>query len=117
MKTNPYLPSSKQITRKYRSSIAETVHKTVQGFHQTGVVDDRTMRRFDDQCLTPVLDFAPDDIKRLRKRERVSQTVFARYLNVSSTVVSQWERGVKKPGPTAAKLLSLVEKNGLESIA
>ncbi len=101
----------------YGSEVLDTVHKTASGLHRLGLIDDKTMRDFDEGCLTPVLDFTPTQIKRLRKKEGVSQTVFARYLNVSSTIISQWERGLKKPGPTAAKLLSLVEKNGLESIA
>jgi putative transcriptional regulator len=47
----------------------------------------------------------------------VSQTVFALYLNVSKKSVSQWERGQKKPAGTTLKLLSLVKKKGLASIA
>lgn len=30
--------------------------------------------------------------------QQFSQPVFARYLNVSKNLVSDWERGVKKPG-------------------
>lgn len=122
MKTKVKPPNSqgqspKAAAKTYRSPIAEAVHLTMQGFHEAGIIDDNTMRDFDEGCLTPVIHFTPTQIKRLRKKEGVSQTVFARYLNVSSTIISQWERGLKKPGPTAAKLLSLVEKNGLESIA
>lgn len=31
-------------------------------------------------------------------RKHISQPVFARYLNVSKNLVSDWKRGVKKPG-------------------
>ena len=41
---------------------------------------------------------SPDEIKTLRVREHISQPVFARYLNVSKNLVSDWERGIKKPG-------------------
>jgi putative transcriptional regulator len=47
----------------------------------------------------------------------VSQSVFARYLNVPSSLVSQWERGERRPTGTAVKLLSLVKRKGLEAIA
>jgi putative transcriptional regulator len=40
---------------------------------------------------------------------RVSQAVFATYLNVSKTSVASWESGGKRPGPTAVKLLNLYE--------
>ena len=46
----------------------------------------------------------------------VSQPVFARYLNVSKNLVSDWERGVKRPGGPALRLLSIVSRKGLEAI-
>ena len=75
------------------------------------------MRRFDDSCLTPVHDFTPEEIRALRQREEVSQTVFAHYLNVSKDSVSQWERGENHPAGPAMKLLSLVDKKGLSATA
>ena len=56
-------------------------------------------------------------IKAIRERERVSQTVFANYLNVTSSLVIKWERGEKRPSGASLKLLSLVEKNGLAAVA
>jgi putative transcriptional regulator len=38
-------------------------------------------------------------------------------LNVTTGLVSQWERGEKHPKGASLKLLSLVAKNGLEAIA
>jgi DNA-binding transcriptional regulator YiaG len=37
------------------------------------------------------------EIQRIRKQAGVSQEVFSKYLNVPATLVSQWERGEKKP--------------------
>jgi len=59
----------------------------------------------------------PKEIKAIRERERVSQSVFANYLNVTSSLVSKWERGEKRPSGPSLKLLSLVEKNGLAVVA
>ena len=44
-------------------------------------------------CLTPVEAIAPEEIRALRLRENASQAVFARYQNVTTGLVSQWERG------------------------
>ena len=44
-------------------------------------------------------------------------TVFAAYLNVTPGLVSKWERGEKHPQGASLKLLSLVEKKGLEIVA
>ena len=82
-----------------------------------GAIDKQTMREFDDTCLTPVHILSPDEIKSLRLRERISQPVFGRYLNVSKNLVSDWERGVKKPGGPALRLLTVIQKKGLMAIA
>lgn len=103
--------------KTYKSDALAAIHETVSDMYDAGVIGKETMRRFDETCLTPVREFTAKQIRALRKREEVSQAVFALYMNVSKDSVSQWERGEKHPGGPAAKLLSLVEKKGLEAIA
>ena len=85
--------------------------------HEVGLLDKETMRTFDDLCLTPIEELTPQQIVDLRLREHASQAVFARYLNVTPSTVSQWERGEKRPRGPSLKLLTLVAKGGLRSIA
>ena len=92
------------------------VHEMVEGFHESGAVDKQTMREFDEACLTPASLLTPDEIKAIREKEAVSQPVFARYLNVSKNLVSDWERGTKRPGGPALRLLAVVRKGGLRAI-
>ena len=80
-------------------------------------MDKRTMRKFDEACLTPVRPLLPAEIRALREREGASQAVFARYLNVTPGLVSQWERGEKHPQGASLKLLTLVGRNGLSTVA
>jgi len=94
-----------------------SVHETAEGLHSAGIMDKRTMREFDALCLTPVRPLKPREIRELRLREGASQAVFARYLNVTTGLVSQWERGEKCPRGASLKLLSLIAKNGLEAVA
>ena len=94
-----------------------SVHETALGMAEAGVMSKRTMKDFDEMCLTPVEEMAPEDIRALRLRENASQAVFARYLNVTTGLVSQWERSEKRPRGTSLKLLTLVAKNGLEAVA
>jgi putative transcriptional regulator len=103
--------------KKYRSDALEAVHETVLGLHCIGLVDAKTMREFDASCLTTVEKLSPVEIAEIRKREGVSQAVFAKYLNVATGLVSQWERGEKEPRGASLKLLSLVQKKGLDAIA
>lgn len=108
----------KRTDRKtYRSEGLAAIHETASDLHDADVMDKRTMRRFDELCLTTVRPLAAAEIRALRERERVSQAVFARHLNVTTGLISQWERGEKKPVGPSLKLLTLVQEKGLESIA
>lgn len=103
--------------KRYRSDALASVHETMEALHEIGVVDKLTMREFDEACLTSIQTIAPEDIRALRQREHISQPVFARYLNVSKNLISDWERGVKKPGGPALRLLAVIQKKGLTAIA
>ena len=103
--------------KTYRSEISAVMHGMVEGFERAGLVDKQTMRRFDETCLTPATALSPEEIKAIREREAVSQPVFARYLNVSKNLVSDWERGAKRPGGPALRLLTVVKNKGLSAIA
>ena len=100
-------------SKKYRSDAMAALHETMQDLRDGGIIDKRTMRRFDEACLTPIRPLKPKEIRAIREKERVSQSVFANYLNVTSSLVSKWERGEKRPSGPSLKLLSLVEKKGL----
>ncbi|TVR08313.1 MAG: DNA-binding transcriptional regulator [Salinarimonadaceae bacterium] len=102
--------------KKYKSEAFAAVHEMMEGLHDVGAIDRRTMREFDEACLTPTRPMEPQEIRALREREHMSQPVFARYLNVSKNLVSDWERGVKRPGGPALRLLSILERKGLEAI-
>jgi putative transcriptional regulator len=94
-----------------------SIHETVEGLHVAGILDKQTMRKFDTACLTPVRPLSSDEIRALREREGASQAVFARYLNVTTGLISQWERGEKHPQGASLKLLSLVDRHGLGAVA
>ena len=100
-----------------KDSILDTVRKTAEGLHNAGLVDKQTMREFDALCLKPVKKLTPKQIKKLREREKISQPIFAQYLNTSSSTVKKWETGEKHPSGPSLKLLNLVERHGLEAIA
>lgn len=102
--------------KTYKSEAFEAIHETMLDLHEAGIFDKQTMRQFDQKCLTPIRDLTPEDIKALRIKAHVSQPVFAHCLNVSKDLISQWERGIKKPSGTSLKLLSLIEKKGLSAI-
>ena len=103
--------------QNFRSDAFESIHASAEALHRTGVIDKATMRNFDASCLAATPAFAPKDIQRLREANKVSQPVFARYLNTSESTVEKWETGAKRPSGMALKLLAIVEKHGLEMLA
>jgi putative transcriptional regulator len=104
-------------TRKYKSEAFEAIHSSAAGMFRAGTIGKETMRRFDDSCLTVPPPIQPAQIKQLREANNVSQPVFARYLNTSESTIEKWETGAKKPSGLALKLLSLVQKHGLQHLA
>ncbi len=97
-------------------SILGTIHESAKELHDAGVLNDVTLRAFDALCLPPVKTYTPAQIKRIRRKTRTSQAVFAAYLNTSPSTVQKWEVGGKKPNGPSLKLLNLVDKKGLEAL-
>lgn len=94
-------------------SILETVHETAKGLFDAKVIDAITMREFDEMCLPEVKELTPKQIKSIRLREKVSQPVFAKFLNTTLSTVRQWEQGDKHPRGTSLRLLNLIAEKGL----
>ena len=105
------------MTTKFKSDAFEAIHSSASGMFRVGTIDKATMRRFDQSCLTVPPTIEPAQIKQLRESSKVSQPVFARYLNTSESTVEKWETGAKKPSGMALKLLAVVQKHGLEVLA
>ena len=103
--------------KQYRSDTFAAIHEAACDLRDAGAMDMLTLRKFDKMCLTSVSPMKPEEIRALRKREHVSQAVFAIHLNVSKGVVSQWERGEKQPAGASIKLLALVQEKRLGAIA
>jgi putative transcriptional regulator len=101
---------------KYRSEISEAIHSSVAAMYSVGTIDEAIMREFDKSCLVPA-PFKPHEIKKIRQSQKVSQPVFASYLNTSKSTIEKWEAGIQKPGGIALKLLGLVQKHGLQILA
>jgi putative transcriptional regulator len=70
-------------------------------------------------CSPPPV-YSPERVAHIRtQRARMSQTVFAGFLNVRPSTVQKWESPAsgKHPGGAAAKLLQIIEKKGIEALA
>ena len=100
-----------------KKSILKVVHESAKGLYDAGLLEAETMRTFDALCLPPVHELSPRQIKRIRLREKVSQPVFAAFLNITPSTIKKWETGEKHPCGTSLKLLKKKKKKGLEALA
>lgn len=102
--------------KTYRSDALRSLHLAAEDLHAVGALDRTDMRRFDVSCLTPVEVLLPDAIRGIRESANMSQSIFALALNVTTSLVSKWERGDKKPSGPSLKLLSLAAHKGIDAI-
>jgi putative transcriptional regulator len=100
--------------RKFKSDAFEAIHESACALLRAGAIDKMTMRNFDSACLVVPTSLGSLEIKQIRESCGISQPVFARYLNTSESTVEKWEAGAKKPSGMALKLLSIVQKRGIE---
>ena len=57
----------------------------------------------------PKIQVTTDQIKSIREKMNISQTVFAKILNVSPSSIRQWEQGKRTPSGSTKVLLELLE--------
>lgn len=101
---------------KAKSRIYEAVHETASDLHRLGFIDKRKMNKFDVLCLDPIPAYDSKKIRALRDHLQLSQAVLAAVLNTSLSTVRKWEVGDKHPSGPSLKLLSLLERKGLEAV-
>ncbi len=59
----------------------------------------------------PAIEMSVKEFQTIRERIKLSQSVFAKVLNVSSSSVRQWEQGKRTPTGSTKVLLELLRKN------
>jgi len=53
------------------------IHETMEGFYQSGAIEEQTMREFDDACLTAVEPMPTEEIDAIQEREHWLRTEVA----------------------------------------
>lgn len=80
---------------KYKSGIFAAIHETMQGLHDIGAIDKKTMRGFDKSCLTEIKPLSGGDIKAIRRRRH--------YRKPLSPSISTWGKITFRLGSGALK--------------
>ena len=92
-------------------------YKTMSVFEQIkgGLEDSIAYSRGELSLKTTTLPLPPpkaeaEQIAALRRRLRMSQSVFAATLNVSPKTVQSWEQGVRQPADAALRMLQVIRE-------
>lgn len=107
--------------RKKDSEVArmlKEILETAQGLNAHGVMSKLDLAHVRTLCEEPPA-YPPERVVAVRTSiAKVSQSVFASFLNVSVSTVQKWESPTadKHPSGAAAKLLQIVETKGLEAL-
>lgn len=48
------------MTKRYRSDVLASVHETALGMEEAGAMSKRTMKTFDEMCLSPIEEIAAE---------------------------------------------------------
>jgi len=75
-----------------------------------------TLRNQDPNQRNALQPISAEEIRALRMKANLSQSAFARLLNLTTGYVSKLERGVKIPSGPALALLHVIRRKGLEAI-
>jgi putative transcriptional regulator len=105
------------IKKKFKSAAFESIHESAAALLSVGALDKATMRKFDSACIAQTPTYHALQIKKIREAAKVSQPIFALYLNTSESTIQKWEAGTKKPSGMALKLIDIVHKHGLNVLA
>ena len=98
--------------RSYKSEALASAHELVEALHRAGGADRKTMRDFDELCLTSIAEMPPEQIRalrppgtrpprlniRLETTERSSRVV----LRAKAATIGTGERGMMRARPSAA---------------
>jgi putative transcriptional regulator len=99
-------PRKRYMTDENFELLKESFHQAIQ--HIKGERTDlRTMVRYLPEPPAPL---SSQEVLDIRLRLKLSQSVFARLLNVSAKTVQAWEQGTRTPSDAALKLLSIARK-------
>ncbi len=106
-------------TKKTR--LTEALLETAKDMHRAGILSKPdhakiTKRHLGAVSTATLRQLSADEIRNLRQRSKMSQAVFAHYLNVTTGYVSQLERGAKRPTGAALALLNVIRRKGIEAI-
>lgn len=98
------------------SNIQATIDDIAHGLHRANIIDKKTLRELTNDDLPELIEYTGEEIQQLRKNQKLSQAVFAKYLNVSPALIRSLEQGTRHAHGAILKLLNIVNKHGIDAL-
>jgi len=94
-----------------RNSIKRAIGSTVEDMLNAGLGTSFTEKELKEfNVKIPEIHISSTQIKQIREKTHLSQSVFAKLLNVSPSSVRQWEQGTRRPTGSTKVLLDLMKR-------
>ncbi len=95
-----------------RDTIKNAIGETVQDLINSGIKPSFTKRELNNLGISiPEIRITANQIKEIRANLQLSQSVFAKLLNVSPSSIRQWEQGKRYPTGSTQVLLDLLHRS------
>ncbi len=102
------------------SPLTQALLETATDMHDIGILSKDAYEKITMRHLgmnkPEVEPLSAEEIRKIREQTHMSQSVFAKCLNVTVGYISQLERGAKRPTGAALMLLNVIHRKGIEAI-
>ncbi len=99
------------------TKLSDSINDIAIGLHKADIIDKKTLRELTDDDLPSLVEYTGEEIRQLRMRQKLSQAVFAKYLNVSPAMIRSLEHGKRHARGAILKLLNIIDKHGFKALA
>ena len=96
----------------------KNIYSMAKRYNKHGVVKDETLKTIESRIkaadIPEVRPMTGEEIKAVRLRWKLSQSVLARTTGMSVESVSKWERGESKPNQAVLRIINMISDKGPE---
>tara|TARA_B110000879_G_scaffold160171_1_gene206823 strand:- start:619 stop:921 length:303 start_codon:yes stop_codon:yes gene_type:complete len=99
------------------SNLQETINDITKSLKKINALDKTTLRDLVDDELPILNEYTGEEIQSIRKKQKLSQAVFAMYLNISPATIRSMEQGKRHAHGAILKLLNIVDRYGVNALS
>jgi putative transcriptional regulator len=98
------------------SNLRETIKELAHDLHQANMIDKITLRELTEKDLPELNEYTGEEIQSIRKKQRLSQAAFAKYLNISPAMIKSLELGQRKAQGAILRLINIIDRRGIAGL-